>query len=203
MTDEAMKTKGSRITEGSARKLSFILAVVSIFLGFSELAQAQEGLPPPLPTLFWDGPDEVGNGMIDGGTGTWDLTRTNWTDGVSSVNSAWVQGADAIFATIGGTVTVADVISFHNLGFLVTGYQIVATTGGSLVLDSSSIITTKTADVTATISAPLTDPIEGIGGFTKGGLGTLILSGTNSYSGLTTVSQGILNIQNGSALGGT
>jgi outer membrane autotransporter protein len=57
--------------------------------------------------------------------------------------------------------------------------------------------------VTATISAPLTDPIEGIGGFTKSGLGTLILSGTNTYTGLTSVIAGILNIQNGSALGAT
>ena len=53
--------------------------------------------------------------------------------------------------------------------------------------------------MTATISAPLT----GIGGFTKDGLGTLILSGTNTYSGLTTVNAGILNIQNSSALGAT
>src|SRR5262249_9432590 len=69
MAAEAMKRKASRITGGSSRKLSSILTVVSIFLGFSELAQAQEGSPPPLPTLFWDGPDEVGNGHIDGGTG--------------------------------------------------------------------------------------------------------------------------------------
>src|SRR5262245_53479335 len=93
LTVDPMKTKASKITEGSARKLSSILAVVCIFLGLSELAQAQEGTPPPLATLFWDGPDEVGNGHIDGGTGTWDLTRTNWTNLVSGMNSAWVQGS--------------------------------------------------------------------------------------------------------------
>ena len=111
-----MKTKSSKITEGSARKLSSILAAVCIFVGFSELAQAQKG------TLFWDGSDEVGDGHIGGGTGTWSLTNNNWNDGFSTSNTAWIQGANAIFETIGGTVTVVDAISFHDLVFLVNGY---------------------------------------------------------------------------------
>jgi autotransporter-associated beta strand protein len=41
------------------------------------------------------------------------------------------------------------------------------------------------------------------GSLTKDGTGTLTLSGTNTFTGLTTVSAGILNIQNGSALGAT
>src|SRR5262249_35273966 len=52
MIPDPMKTKASKITERSVRKLSSILAVASIFLGLSELTQAQ------IPTLFWDGPDE-------------------------------------------------------------------------------------------------------------------------------------------------
>jgi outer membrane autotransporter protein len=41
------------------------------------------------------------------------------------------------------------------------------------------------------------------GSLAKIGTGTLTLSGTNTYTGFTTVSAGILNIQNGSALGST
>lgn len=45
--------------------------------------------------------------------------------------------------------------------------------------------------------------ISGTGGLTKSGTGTLILSGNSSYSGNTSVTSGILNIQNSNALGST
>lgn len=45
-------------------------------------------------------------------------------------------------------------------------------------------------------------PIDG-GTLTKSGSGTLILSGANSYAGATSISAGVLNIQNNSALGST
>ncbi|NBV86424.1 MAG: hypothetical protein EBS01_09225, partial [Verrucomicrobia bacterium] len=44
---------------------------------------------------------------------------------------------------------------------------------------------------------------NGSNSLTKSGLGTLVLSGANTFGGATTVASGILNIQNGAALGGT
>ncbi len=43
----------------------------------------------------------------------------------------------------------------------------------------------------------------GSGMITKAGTGTLILSGSNTYKGTTTISAGVLNIQNATALGTT
>src|SRR5439155_9071573 len=52
-------------------------------------------------------------------------------------------------------------------------------------------------------SLTVSNVISGTGALNQVGSGTLTLSGTNSYSGLTTVSTGVLNIQNASALGDT
>gem|GEM_PF-5272250 len=43
--------------------------------------------------------------------------------------------------------------------------------------------------------------ISGTGGLTKSGAGRLTLTGANTYSGVTTVSAGVLNLQNGTGLG--
>ena len=44
-------------------------------------------------------------------------------------------------------------------------------------------------------------PVTGSNGLAKSGTGTLVLSGTNTYSGSTTVSGGVLRLDNNSALG--
>ena len=51
--------------------------------------------------------------------------------------------------------------------------------------------------MTATISAPIAGP----GGLNKAGLGLLNLTGVNTYSGGTTISQGILSVAGDTNLG--
>ena len=58
--------------------------------------------------------------------------------------------------------------------------------GNTLTLSNSTI----TANTTATISAVL----GGSTGLIKDGTGTLTLSGTNTYTGTTTISNGVLNV---------
>jgi outer membrane autotransporter protein len=144
---------------------------------------------------FWDGPNIVANGVIDGGTGNWDNFTTNWTDAAGAANSSWLNGM-AVFAGNFGTVTVTDSIFFTGLEFMTDGYHIDAGVEGSLNLIGSPTITTD-LDVTATISAPL----YGDGGITKEGAGTLVLSGTNTYFGITTIDAGILSISRDANLG--
>ena len=48
---------------------------------------------------FWDGSDQTGNGIVDGGAGTWNSTGTNWTGmpGQAGINDQW-RGSVGVFA---------------------------------------------------------------------------------------------------------
>jgi autotransporter-associated beta strand protein len=63
--------------------------------------------------------------------------------------------------------------------------------GARLILDHSS----------ASNHLKLSGVVSGGGNLIKNGLATLTLTGANTYTGATTVSAGVLNIQNGTALG--
>lgn len=60
--------------------------------------------------------------------------------------------------------------------------------------------TVDTGANTLTLSGVIADG-SGAGGFTKSGAGTLVLSGSNTYTGDTTLAAGTLSLQNNAALG--
>ncbi len=105
----------------------------------------------------------------------WSLTAANWDAGVP-----WAQNANAIFGGTGEAVELEDGISVGNVRFNVGGYSIDdADADGALTLSGApSVITVANAGETGTV----TKAIQGNGGLTKAGNGTLVLSGANSTS---------------------
>jgi fibronectin-binding autotransporter adhesin len=152
--------------------------------------------PSPPPVQFWDGPHTTPNGVINGGTGNWDNFTTNWTDSSGNTNSSWQNGM-AVFAGSFGIVTVTQPIFFTGMEFMTNGYQIDQGAEGSLNLIGSPVIDTAFDNVTATINAT----INGEGGITKTGPGTLILNAENTYTGITTINAGVLSISSDANLG--
>ncbi|MCX7009970.1 MAG: autotransporter-associated beta strand repeat-containing protein, partial [Kiritimatiellaeota bacterium] len=65
---------------------------------------------------------------------------------------------------------------------------------GNMTLNNRTVTLTGAGTFTADASTTVTinNAISGAGALTKAGVGTLILSGTNSYTGITTVNGGIL-----------
>ena len=154
------------------------------------------------PLQFWDGPSGPNNGVIDGGTGTWDAVNQNWTNADGTVNTGW-QSNFAIFEGTPGTVTVdnsAGAISTTGMQFAVDGYAI---TGGTLTLAGTAPVirvgdgTTAGAGYTATID----NVLAGTGTLMKTDLGTLVLGGANTYSGGTTIEGGTISISSDANLG--
>ena len=105
-------------------------------------------------------------------------------------SSANVQtiGFGGTGVTLGGTQT-------WNSGALLGG----GLTVGSAVNLAGQALTVDGTNNT-TISGPVTDSGPGVGSINKIGTGTLLLSGTNTFVGTTTVSNGILQLQNGAAI---
>ncbi len=114
----------------------------------------------------------TGATTITGGT----LSLDHATDTLSSSSAATVDGATAVLS-IGGNSDTVGVVSLKN-GGSITG------TGGTLTGSSYAV---ESGSVSAKLGG------AGIA-LTKSTAGTVTLSGTNTYTGLTTVSVGTLNL---------
>jgi fibronectin-binding autotransporter adhesin len=127
------------------------------------------------------------NWLDAGPSNLWSTSAANWDAG-----SSWANANDAVFSGAGETVEVDGAVTFRNLTFQTGGYTITdANNNGTLSLSAAGILSTATG--TTTIS----ENIGGSFGLTKTGAGTLVLSGTNTYSGSTTISDGKLTLNFG------
>ncbi|WP_246677279.1 MULTISPECIES: autotransporter-associated beta strand repeat-containing protein [unclassified Mesorhizobium] len=155
---------------------------------------------------YWDG--DAGpkfDGTVDGGSGTWQssLGNDNWTEDTGSINAAYSDGAFAIFAGQAGTVTVDNglgQVTAAGMQFSTDGYVI---QGGDIgLIGAQSTIrvgdgTSAGAGYTATIASALTGNAQ----LVKTDAGTLVLTGTNSYTGGTAINGGTLRVSADANLG--
>ncbi|UPG83981.1 autotransporter outer membrane beta-barrel domain-containing protein [Luteibacter aegosomatis] len=157
-----------------------------------------------LTLSFWDGPGHANDGSITGGDGTWRRADNDyWTEPDGAINAPFTDASFAVFAGTPGTVTVDNgngQVAAGGMQFQTDGYRI---TGDALMLNASAATvrvgdgTAAGAAVTATIDAPLV----GSAMLVKDDLGTLVLSGPNTYTGGTTVHAGTLQVSGDGNLG--
>lgn len=155
---------------------------------------------------FWDGAaGPKNNGVINGGSGTWQNSAGNdyWTDASGNVNAAYSDGAFAVFGGTGGTVTVdnslgqvtAAGMQFAANGYTIAGNAIALTEPQSTIRVGDG--STAGAGFTATINAVLSGDTQ----LVKTDAGTLILGGANSYTGGTLIDDGTVQISADANLG--
>ncbi len=130
------------------------------------------------------------NSAYSGGTWT-DTGGTGWnTSGSGTIyNYAWGYGGnyDANFTGTAGIVTVSGTISSVNsITFSTDGYTL---NGGTINLTGTGG-PIATGSGTDTINSSLSGTV----GLTKTGSGTLKLTGTNTYTGVTTLTAGTLSV---------
>lgn len=155
-----------------------------------------------------------GSLTVGDGTGAADSAVTRWlastqmatntaitlnADGLMDLNN-FVQTIGTLTMTGGNVTTGTGTLT---LGATVTGNASAtsATISGNLALGADRIF--AIADGAATQDMIISAVVSGGNNVTKNGTGTLVFSGANTYTGSTTVSVGVLNIQNATALGTT
>ncbi|WP_126006329.1 autotransporter outer membrane beta-barrel domain-containing protein [Sphingomonas koreensis] len=157
------------------------------------------GVTPTPDIQFWDGAQTEANGAVNGGAGIWGGTATNWTDMNGAANAAW-GSKFAVFQGTPGTVTIApEGVSASGLQFAVDGYRV---EGGTLTLTAPATLRVGDASAAgAGYTATIASTIAGSGGIDKTDLGTLVLTGVNTYTGGTRISGGTLAVSSDGALG--
>lgn len=152
------------------------------------------------------------------GSGNWDTTTTNWLS-----PTTWTNGDDAIFGGLSTWESLPNTPANENITISTTGIQagsltfnynginVAGTSPNILTLTGAggNITTSQLAQSSETTWASgssyantISAPIAGSVGLTKLGVGALNLTGTNTYSGTTTVSAGILRLNSAGAING-
>jgi len=165
---------------------------------------------PTFDGYYWDVDGTTPGAGGDAPAGTWSAASENWNpefDGTGTT-AAWAPAGTAYFAAgtaATGTYTVT-VDGTQDIGGLYFGAGTVTLANGTDgVLKMTSDNTMRVgAGKTATVETPISDDGGAGRQLIKDGAGTLILSGDNTYTGLTTVSAGkvILSGNNVAATGG-
>ncbi len=148
--------------------------------------------------LYWDT-----NGATAGlgGVGLWDASSLNWNIESAGTAAPVAPTADRelIFSGTGGTVTLGSGAAANaGITFSSNGYTL---SGSALALGGAApaTITVTSALHTVTIASA----VSGSAALRKSGSGKLMLTGTNSFTGGTTVAAGVLEITTDRSLGGS
>lgn len=133
----------------------------------------------------------------------------NWASGTIADGSGLTADFNTLDITADVTVRLD---SARTIGNLLFGDS-VTSSGANWILDDNGVITNvlTLAGTTPTITvnlltgrtATISLVLAGSSGLRKAGSGTLVLAGTNTYTGTTAVTVGILRLTNSSALGGS
>lgn len=146
-------------------------------------------------TVTWDA--DTGTTGAQDGSGTWDLSGTNWWTG--SANQVWNNLDYAVFGDGGAgssTITLASDVTTSGLSFTSGTHTITTSSSKTINLFGNAAIAT-------TGNATLSVPVVGTSALNKTGAGTLKLSTASSYTGGTVVNAGTLDLAYTSGVGGT
>jgi autotransporter-associated beta strand protein len=147
----------------------------------------------PSATLTYGGIIAGGGALTKADTGTLLLSGVNTYTGATNINGGTLQLGAANSISSSSAVTVASGATFD----LNSKADAIGSLAGAGNVTLGTATLTAGADGTSTNFSGV---VSGTGGLTKGGSGTLNLSGANTYTGATTINAGKLQLGASGAL---
>lgn len=127
--------------------------------------------------------------------GTFTLNYPSYINSITLNSASTVNGASALqFWQTSGNAIACNVDSTIASGVRINDNNVTFNTAAATTLNITGILGNFNGNTTNSTTKA---------GFSKTGTGTLLLSGTNTFGGIATVSAGMLKLGNNSALGGT
>ncbi len=189
----------SFITNASAATALVSTTMGSYYGGYSfSVAEGTAAIDLNVTGKINTGPGAAASGMTKTGAGLMQVAVLNTYTGTTTINGGTLRagvatsGANGAFGHTGAMVlantagVVLDLNGFNTtIGSLAGG----GATGGNVTLGSATL-TTGSKNTNTSFAGV----ISGTGGLTKIGTGTQTLTRANTYTGTTTVSEGVLNL---------
>ncbi len=181
---------------------TFSLDISSASLGGIIITQDLTGFDGT--TTITAGVLQVGNGGTTGQLGSGHIVNDselvyNRSDDFTVANT--ISGSGTLTKTGGGTLILTGTNTYTGTTTISAGVLQVGNGGTTGQLGSGDIVNNSELVYNRSDDFTVANTISGVGGFTKEGAGTLTLSGANSYSGGTTVSDGTLQLGRNDAAG--
>jgi fibronectin-binding autotransporter adhesin len=147
---------------------------------------------------------QVGNGGTTGTLGVSDVSNNaalvfNRSNDLTVANT--IFGSGTVTKLGAGTLTLTATNSYAGVTTISAGVLQIGDGGTAGTLGSNGVTNNGTLTFNRSDDVSVGNIISGSGGLTQAGGGTLTLTATNTYSGVTTISSGVLQVGNGGTAG--
>jgi fibronectin-binding autotransporter adhesin len=195
---------GVRVNSGGLFDLNSRNEAIALLLGSGTVTNTALGTTSTLtigdpdwnPDSIFSGQLQDGAGavaLVKTGTGSFTLSGSNGYTGGTTVNGGiLVRGSANAFVNNTAYTVNGGTMALNNYDLTASSFR---GTGGAVSLGSANLTVNQSANTT------YAGRIFGTGGLAKQGTGTLTLSGSNAYTGGTTLAGGVLALGSAHALG--
>ncbi|WP_346296937.1 autotransporter-associated beta strand repeat-containing protein [Rhodopseudomonas sp. P1] len=127
-------------------------------------------------------------------------TTLTFAQSANSILDQMITGAGSVTKTGSGVLTLSGLNTYTG-GTTISAGTLQLGTGSNTGSITGDVINNASLVFNRSGTYAFGGAISGTGGVSKAGIGTVVLTGTNTYSGGTTISAGILQIGNGGSTG--